>query len=328
MIILMSELLSIPECQKILQNKTNSIKDRYNCLYHLRTHASDEAAKALRASYPHLKSDLLQHEVMFILGQIKRPQTIDYLISVLQNTEEAPVVRHEAGEALSNFMQYKDKVIPVLESFTKDPELLVSQTARIALEKIKNSHLVSRYGVKIPGSLEPAAPFSEPEFSQFLLDRGYLKEGEFFMWPMVLSLELDKVQETISNQGKLFERVLFDPELHEFFKYRLLYLLRDKADGISLVMLTRVMEKTQRQFTSALLRHEVAYIFGQLEEKLDNPYSKAVLAQLIKDPDEEAVVRHEAIMAFAEVFGATQEIVELRSDPLPLVAESAFVVIN
>jgi hypothetical protein len=46
------------------------------------------------------------------------------------------------------------------------------------------------------------------------------------------------------------------------------------------------------------------------------------------DQDEYPIVRHEAILAYADVFGETKEILELRKDPEQLVSESAMIILD
>jgi deoxyhypusine monooxygenase len=253
----MTTLVPVDECEKILQSPDKSVKDKYEILYHLRTHADEESAEALRRSYPFLNSDLLQHEVMFILGQIKRDCSLEYLSSVLCDEKESPVVRHEAGEALSNFFKFEEKVIPVLEKFKDHENPLIQSTARIGLKKLEYSGLREKYGKFIPGSIEPGAPFDHEELMEFLREKNYIKEGEFFVWPMIFEITPETVENVVKKSAMPLERMLFDDSLHEFYKYRLMYYLRNKKDIISAVMLSRIMEKSRRSKSSPLLRHEV-----------------------------------------------------------------------
>ena len=258
----MTSLIPVKECAKILQSKEKTVKEKYNILYHLRTHANEESANALKDSYSFLDSDLLQHEVMFILGQIKLDCSFPYLISILNDEKESPVVRHEAGEALSNFLKFEKSVIPILKKYLNHKNSLISSTAQIALKKLEYSHLRERYGKYIPGSLEPAAPFEENELIEFLNKNNYIKENEFFIWPMALDISSTKVDELINKSALPLERMLFDDSLHEFYKYRLMYCLRNKGDSISAIMLTRIMEKSKRNKSSPLLRHEVYLLYN------------------------------------------------------------------
>lgn len=324
----MTSLIPIKDCELILQNPNKSVKEKYDVLYHLRTHANEESAEALRRSYSFLNSDLLQHEIMFILGQIKQDCSLEYLTGVLCDEKESPVVRHEAGEALSNFFKYKEQVFSVLSKFKDHPESLIRSTAQIALKKLEYPSIREKYGKFIPGSIEPGAPFDESELMLFLQEKGYIKEGEFFIWPMILEVSSESVDSMVESSAKPIDRMLFDDNLHEFYKYRLMYFLRNKMDLIGTVLLTRLMEKDRWHKSSPLLRHEVAYIFGQLGALLKNPYTEDVLTKLIADQDEYPIVRHEAILAYADVFGETEHIIKLRDDPEQIVSESAQIILD
>jgi len=55
------------------------------------------------------------------------------------------------------------------------------------------------------------------------------------------------------------------------------------------------MRKENRNVTTALLRHEVAFIFGQIYESAQK--SGACLVEVADDDSESPIVRHEVIMA-------------------------------
>lgn len=234
-----------------------SVKDKYNILYHLRSYANEDAAQILKKSYNNLNSELLEHEVMFILGQIKIPSTKSYLIEKLSDKNESPVVRHEAGEALGNFLEDSENLIPILQKFQNDDQELVSVTAKIAIMKLKHKEYHHMYGKLIPGSLEPGPPFEEQELIDFLTEKKYIKEDSFFIWPMDMEISSENALELIQNLGKPLDDMLFDKDLHEFWKYRLIYFFRNKKDMISILLLTKILDKNFRNNFSALLRHEV-----------------------------------------------------------------------
>jgi deoxyhypusine monooxygenase len=78
--------------------------------------------------------------------------------------------------------------------------------------------------------------------------------------------------------------------------------------------------------SSALLKHEVAYVLGQLQ----HPRSVPTLGRVLRDAGEHPMVRHEA----AEALGAVADpaCVELlrahASDPEPIVAHSCIVALD
>lgn len=53
-----------------------------------------------------------------------------------------------------------------------------------------------------------------------------------------------------------------------------------------------------------------------------------IMTEVIMDQQEHPVVRHEAILAFADLYGETEEIVKLRDDPHQIVSESALILLD
>ena len=77
---------------------------------------------------------------------------------------------------------------------------------------------------------------------------------------------------------------------------------------------------------SALLRHELAYVLGQMQDKLAVP----TLIDVLSNPDEHVMVRHEA----AEALGAIGDrrakpvLEKFLNDDLPEVSESCEVALD
>lgn len=78
--------------------------------------------------------------------------------------------------------------------------------------------------------------------------------------------------------------------------------------------------------SSALLRHELAYVLGQMQ----NPVCLPTLTERLVDPNEHVMVRHEA----AEAMGAIGDrsiipvLERFTKDPLPEVSESCIVALD
>lgn len=56
-------------------------------------------------------SELLKHETMYVIGQMRPHNCLEFLIEKMNDESEMPVVRHEAGEALANFHHMKELCI-------------------------------------------------------------------------------------------------------------------------------------------------------------------------------------------------------------------------
>lgn len=103
--------------------------------------------------------------------------------------------------------------------------------------------------------------------------------------------------ESIEN----LEKVLLDTKLPLFLRYRAMFGLRDLASPPDLPTAVPAIHALAKGFTdpSALLRHEIAFVFGQLS----HPASIPALTAALSDLEEVSMVRHEA----AEALGSLGE---------------------
>lgn len=103
--------------------------------------------------------------------------------------------------------------------------------------------------------------------------------------------------ETVEALG----RKLLDTELPLFLRYRAMFSLRDLASPPDLPTAVPAVHALAKGFTdpSALFRHEIAFVFGQLSHPASIPALSAALADL----EEASMVRHEA----AEALGSLGE---------------------
>jgi len=67
-----------------------------------------------------------------VFGQLSDPHSIPALIKVAGNKEEAPMVRHEAVEALGSIAD--ESVDALLKEYAKDGEAVVRDSAVVALD--------------------------------------------------------------------------------------------------------------------------------------------------------------------------------------------------
>jgi deoxyhypusine monooxygenase len=82
---------------------------------------------------------------------------------------------------------------------------------------------------------------------------------------------------------------LNDPKLPLFHRYRVMFRLRDIATEEAVLALATGLKDPD----SALFRHEIAYVFGQM----CSPYSVPALVECLQNTKEMAMVRHEAAEA-------------------------------
>jgi deoxyhypusine monooxygenase len=106
-----------------------------------------------------------------------------------------------------------------------------------------------------------------------------------------------EVPETIES----LEKNLLDTNVPLFLRYRAMFSLRDLASPPDLPTAVPAVHALAKGFAdpSALFRHEIAFVFGQLSHPASIPALTAALADL----KEESMVRHEA----AEALGSLGE---------------------
>lgn len=308
----MQGVIPVEEAKKTLQDPNSDTYAKYNALFHLRTHSTEEAGQALIASYEHLgSSSLLRHETMYIMGQMRLPSSFEFLKEHMNDPEEMPVVRHEAGEALANYHHIKDQCIAEMEKhWDSDVELLKS-TVRVGIWKLKDwkGEAESNFGKMYGGTIEPAEPFTEEEVLEYL----NLPEGE------LTGLEGEELTRFLV--GKVGEKLLLPYEqVDEYPKYRMCYYLRNAKTKESKEVLATLLKAENRTVISALLRHEISFILGQVYE--GEEYIRDILKGVCYDEEEHPVVRHEAILAFWDIVQDQELVDRLKNHEDQLIKES------
>lgn len=166
--------------------------------------------------------------------------------------------------------------VPVLEEYLNRPgeDVSVTETCEIALAKIHFDHSPSSSSSagrnpeqpqrSIYDSIDPAPPSSMHDTSSAATE---------------LSI------------AELRERLL-DSKRSLFERYRAMFTLRNIGSREAVLALADGF-----QDGSALFRHEIAYIFGQLS----SPHSVPSLTKVLKDEHESEMVRHEAAEALGSI---------------------------
>lgn len=241
---------NLNEYVESIKSSDVSIQKKTDIIFTLKELGSDEAIYALHNCITNT-SVLLDHEIAYILGQLKNNISIPFLINLAKNTEYDPIVRHEAIEALGNFEDIN--IIKHLELFLTDKNDLIRESAILAIYKLNQlsyNNGVSK--ISIFGSRDPTYPADE--------------------------LNLNNLKHMFIH-GTLVE------------KYQAMFKLRDINTKESIDILNMGFNDS-----SALLRHEVAYVLGQAK----NSHAINALKLVLENENEEDVVRHEA----AEALGA------------------------
>ncbi|CCH40999.1 Deoxyhypusine hydroxylase [Wickerhamomyces ciferrii] len=274
---------SLDQLRDILINKSGDVKlaNRFRALFNLKCIGSeidtDKARADIAVQYIGEcfkdSSELLKHEVAYVLGQTKNMTAAPILRSILIDDKGQQVmVRHEAAEALGALGD-KDSLELLQDYFKNDPLIEIRQTCELAIERIhwENSEKSKTENLQLSlyESIDPAPPLA--------IDQEY---------------KIEKLKNILNDQDtSLFER------------YRAMFRLRDIGTDEACLALASGFDDE-----SALFKHEIAYVFGQI----CNPVTVPSLIKVLKDVREAPMVRHEAAEALGSI--ATDEVLPILQD--------------
>lgn len=229
---------------------------------------------------------LLRHEFAYVLGQMQTERACPTLHALLQREGDDVMVRHEAAEALGAIASpssrqvledTRDKYKGTLDELS-DTCLLALNRVLPEAERVGDENgdvapvvgcacMMAPYSSIDPASADPKhVALSNKELGDILLhgprngDTGSTRDG-----------------------SNLTER------------YRAMFSLRNRGGEEAVVELCRALTDDT---SSALLRHEVAFVLGQLQ----HPASIAALEESLSRLLEHTMVRHES----AEALGAIE----------------------
>ncbi|XP_054161266.1 deoxyhypusine hydroxylase-like [Oppia nitens] len=238
------------------------IGQRFRALFTLRNIAGQASIDQISRCLLDDDSALLKHECAYCLGQMQDPLAIPVLNQVLANIGEHPMVRHEAAEALGAIGAQQS--LDVLKKYLNDDNKSVAETCQLAISRIEH-----------------------------LLDStNELVGGDSIAFKSVDPVPHLKRDNDENNNVQRLESMLTDSGNDLFTRYRAMFALRNLNTDESAVALANGLQCPD----SALFRHEVAYVLGQMQ----NPRTVDQLAKVLANFDENEMVRHEC----AEALGA------------------------
>ncbi|KAF8442951.1 armadillo-type protein [Boletus edulis BED1] len=294
--------------ERVLLNTARKVPlhDRFRALFALKSLKNDDAVAIISKAFDD-PSALLKHELAYCLGQMKRTSALPVLESVLRNENEDPMVRHEAAEAIGAISSATS--VPILREYLSDPNRSVRETCEIALAKIDwdnseegRKHLAATESLDtVPTytSIDPAPPSSHPLSGQPKPDD-------------VTEVSIPSLKEKLLNR-----------ELPLFERYRAMFALRNIGTPQAVDALACGFADD-----SALFKHEIAFVYGQLL----SAHSVPSLIKVLRDTNECDMVRHEAAEALGGI--ATPEVLPhlkewmTREDSPTVVRESCQVAID
>lgn len=150
----------------------------------------------------------------------------------------------------------RPEVIEILEKYSKDPVVEVAETCQIALDRVK--------WIQEQEALKDDNPYASVDPSPPLGQKKSVEE---------------------------LKTILLDEDENLFKRYRAMFSLRNLRTKESVLAISAGLKGK-----SALFRHEIAFVLGQLQDDNSIPF----LIENLKDPLENEMVRHEC----AEALGA------------------------
>lgn len=125
-----------PELVACVTDNSRPIAQRMRAVFYLRTIGGDVAVDALcRALKNKSGTCLFRHETAYVLGQMEARGAVPDLVSVLKDSSDDPIVRHEAGEALGAIADPES--LAVLDEHSTDVRPEVAETCQIAAQRVR-----------------------------------------------------------------------------------------------------------------------------------------------------------------------------------------------
>ncbi|EKM51757.1 uncharacterized protein PHACADRAFT_262083 [Phanerochaete carnosa HHB-10118-sp] len=255
------------------------LHNRFRSLFTLKALKNDEAVDIITKGFAD-DSALLKHELAYCLGQMKRTSALPVLEAVLANEQEDPMVRHEAAEAMGAISSTES--IPILKKYASDSNRSVRETVEIALDRIEWDR--SEEGQKARKQLEEAE------------DRAYTSIDPAPPTSGLLSAKPSLADVSVEAISDLRNKLL-DKSLPLFQRYRAMFALRNIGAPAAVDALAAGFSDD-----SALFKHEIAFVFGQLL----SAHSVPALLKVLENTQESDMVRHEAAEALGGI--ATPEV--------------------
>lgn len=244
---------------QILVDPGLDLTQRFRALFTLRNLGGAEAIDWISKAFTD-ESALLKHELAYCLGQMQDTRAIPTLTTVLKDTQQEPMVRHEAGEALGAIGD--PMVLDLLKQYSQDPVIEVAETCQLAVRR-----------------LEWLQSGGEKQ-----LEDGCTDQNPYCSVDPAPPAPKKSVAELRSN--------LLDEGLPLFERYRAMFALRNLGTEEAALALGDGL-----QCSSALFRHEIGYVLGQMQHPAAVPALRAALERAGENP----MVRHEAAEALGSI---------------------------
>ena len=243
---------------------------------------------------------LMRHEFAYVMGQLRDERCCPVLETILQDDADCVMVRHEAAEALGAIgaQRSQQALMTVMEQSQDRPEL--SDTCQLAVNVMS-------------WRANGGDPEQAPAQCACMMNP-YSTVDPAPPHPSHINKTAEELGDILCNvQEQMFER------------YRAMFSLRNIGGADCVLQLCRALTKDA---SSPLLRHEVAYVLGQLQ----HPDSVEALEESLRRQDEHEMVRHESAEALGAIEGRWEDceriLEEFTKDQNIVVRESCMVALD
>ncbi|KAM4549343.1 deoxyhypusine hydroxylase isoform 2-T2 [Odontesthes bonariensis] len=255
----MADVEKVSAVGRVLVDPGLDLTQRFRALFTLRNLGGAEAIEWISKAFSD-DSALLKHELAYCLGQMQDRRAIPTLTAVLRDAKQEPMVRHEAGEALGAIGD--SVVLDLLREYSQDPVIEVAETCQLAVRRLE--WLQSGGGNQLEDGSTDKNPYCSVDPA-----------------PPAPRKSVPELRSTLLNESlPLFER------------YRAMFALRNLGSEEAVVALGDGL-----QCSSALFRHEIGYVLGQVQHPAAVPALRAALERSGENP----MVRHEAAEALGSI---------------------------
>jgi deoxyhypusine monooxygenase len=254
----------------------------------------------------------------FILRTKGDLECVNILSEALKNKKDSALMRHELGYILGQIQN--PVVCPLLESILNDEtdDILVRHESAEALGAIGQPESVP--------TLQKYCNHHAPEISetcQIAIDLiNWRNSGESANKSNYLSVDPAPAFHNTSEQTiDDLKNTLLDSSFSLFHRYRAMFSLRNlNSDESALALVSGFSD------SSALFRHEIAYVLGQMQRRVTVPG----LTEVLRKEEEHRMVRHEAAEALGAIGGEEVETIlsEYIHDEEIVVQESCHVALD
>jgi len=214
----------------------------------------------------------------------------------LSFNDESSLLKHELAYCLGQMR--KESAIPILSSLLEDnqQETIVRHEAGEALGAIgcqESLPLLEKYSKHHIPEIAETCQLAVGRINWLLAEKNQAPNQSEYD-------SVDPAPPMVESNISDLEKLLLDEKENLFIRYKAMFALRNKGGEHSVLSLSKGLKSS-----SALFRHEIAFVLGQMSHKASIPFLK----ESLQNQNEQGMVRHECAEALGAI--ATEECFEI-----------------